>query len=47
MVFKIEWQRQKKAEELLKNSIEREDTNLSEDGRIRLKSTFKESLPFD
>jgi hypothetical protein len=38
---------QDKAEEVLRNIMENEDVNLSEDERIRLRNMFRESLTFD
>ena len=38
---------QDKAEELLRNIMEKEDVNLSEDERIRLRNMFRDSLTFD
>jgi hypothetical protein len=38
---------QDKAEEVLRNIMENEDVNLSEDERIGLRNMFRESLTFD
>jgi hypothetical protein len=38
---------QDKAEELLRNIMEKEDVDLSEDERIRLRNMFRDSLTFD
>jgi hypothetical protein len=38
---------QDKADELLRNIMENEDADLSEDERIRLRNMFRESLTFD
>jgi hypothetical protein len=36
-----------KSEELLRNIVEKEDVNLSEDELIRVRNMFRESLTFD
>jgi hypothetical protein len=36
-----------KSEELLRNILEKEDVNLSEDELIRVRNMFRESLTFD
>jgi hypothetical protein len=38
---------QNKSEEFLRNISEKEDVNLSEDERIRLRNMFRDSLTFD